>query len=166
MTAVIISYAAGILTTIIGVWLTHTIRDRRTRRMIARILIPDLKNLNGAMIFMGGPPVKWDSVEFPPTHWAKWREALAEAITDPKDWLTISSVFEGVQDLAEETKHHEWPEELDDLDQQHLEDLYQGASRALDVLHRYAGVPKPPRRVRRLRRRQRMRERLRSLRLA
>lgn len=161
-----VGFVGGILTTIIAGWWNDKLRNRRTRRRIARILIPDLKNLNGEMIFMGGPPVKWDSIVFAPTNWAKCHDALAEAITVPSHWLTISSVFEALHDFAEDAKGHQWPEELDDLDEQRLEDLYQSVSRALDLLHRYAGVPKPPRRVRRQRRRHRIRERLRSLRLA
>lgn len=165
MTTLVIGFALGILSMALRSWWTERRADRRTRRKIARALIPELKEICGSMMCLGDP-IKWDSVEFPPHNWSKYRDELAEADVKPKDWVTISGVFEEVRDMAEEATRHQWSDELDDYEAQRLQDLYDDVRRALNVLHRYAGVPKSPRRVRRLRRRHRIRERLRSLRLA
>jgi hypothetical protein len=153
----LLSFALGLLSAVLG----ERRRDRRMRRRIARALIPDLLEVSGSMLFMNGSK-KWDSVEMPPTKWDEYRDALGEAVKKPREWFTISSVFEGVRELGEEAERHEWPEEIDPIWMQGLEDLYQSIGRAVDLLHRYAGVLKPPGRVRRLR----LRQRLRSLRLA
>jgi hypothetical protein len=148
----ILSFALGILST----WWARRQKDRRTLRKIARALIPDLKDVCGSILLMGGSN-KWDSVEMPATpHWGEHEAALSEII-EPKAWITISGVFDEVRYFAEEAKRHEWPEELCQTDSERLEDLYQDTRRALYVLHGYAGVPKPPKPLRRMRRRERRR---------
>ena len=164
MTTLVIGFALGILSMAVKSWWADRLRDGRTKRRIARALIPELQEI-GYSIWGLGDPIKWDSIEFPPHNWRNHRDALAEAVTKPKEWLTISGVFEEVEAIAEEAERHEWPEELDDFEARRLEDLYQNVRWALDVLHRYAGAPKPPHGARRLRRRYRLRERLRSMRL-
>src|SRR4051794_30518465 len=91
--------------------------DRRTRRMIARALIPDLIAIRCSMIGVGNP-IKWDSVEFPPNEWPKYRDDLAEAISVPAEWATISGAFEEVGDIPEEATRHYWSEQLDELDEE------------------------------------------------
>jgi hypothetical protein len=165
MTTLLIGFALGILSMAVKSWWADRLRDRRTRRRIARALIPEMQEISYS-IWGLGRPIKWDSIEFPPHNWPKHHDELAEAITNPKEWLAISGVFEEVEAIAEAAEQYEWPDELDDFDTRRVEDLYDSVRRALDVLHDYAGVHKPPRRVRSLRRRERLRQRLRSLRLA
>lgn len=165
MTTLVIGFALGILSMAVKSWWADRLRGRRTRRRIARALIPELQEIGGSIMCLGDP-IKWDSIEFLPHNWSEYRDDLAEAVTKPKDWLAISGVFEEVEAIAEEAKRYQWPQELDDFEARRIDDLHQSIRRALDVLHGYAGVPKPPRRVRRLRRRERLRQRLRSLRLA
>jgi uncharacterized protein CbrC (UPF0167 family) len=109
-----------------------------------------------------GEPIKWDSIEFPQFQWTKYRDDLAKASTKSRDWQTISDVFAEVEELRQEAARYRWPAEMTDLDVSRLDDLHLNTRQALDVLHRYAGRLKPPRRVRHMR----LKHRLRSLRLA
>ncbi len=111
-----------------------------------------------------GNPIKWDSIEFPEHEWLTYRDELAGAARKPKDWATVSGVFDQMEYISQEAERYEWPAELTDFDVECLEALYQETDRALKVLHGYAGTAKPPRRVRRIRRRLAFRQRLRSLR--
>jgi hypothetical protein len=163
MTTLVIGFALGILSMVVQSWWAQWQNDRRTRRRIARALIPDLRDARGSILGMGGCN-KWDSVEMPATKWAEHQTALSEAIRKPEEWVTISGVFDEVGCFAEEAERHEWPAELSDTDAKRLHDLHEDVRRALDILHRYAGVPEPPKRLRQIQRRARRRERLRALR--
>jgi hypothetical protein len=164
MSTLVIGFALGVISMLVQSWWTDAVRDRRTRRRIARVLIPELRELSGNVMFLRTAS-KWDEFEFPPTSWAEHRTHLAEAAR-AADWPTIERAFDGVEEFEQEAKRHQWPEEIDPLWRDGLADTYQEIRKALLILHRYAGTSKPPRRVRRIRRRERFRAVLRSHMLA
>jgi hypothetical protein len=127
-----------------GLWWIERTRDRRTARMAARILIPDVIELRSAIRVSGGPAIKWDSLTvLPKTHWDEYAEVLARAM-DPDDWVMVSNAFTEVEILSNEATLHSYPEELDATWMDSLEDTYRALAKTIEVLRRIAGLAGQP----------------------
>jgi hypothetical protein len=125
-----------------GLWLVERHRSRRAARTAARLLLPELIEIERILTIRMWREPKWRGMaEFPHERWDRYESTLAPVLSK-WDWAALTSLYESLRLFEDEASYHaklDTPVDGESLEYLHLT---QGvAADAMQVRHRLGDVP-------------------------